>query len=174
MEELARESGNSLTYYPAEVSGNDASDDRGSKVSLLCADEAGDVVVRHDAHTFSKGRGTFCGANRLYNVGVDEQGRLYKCWEDVDKPEHSFGEASRWDPADPITTADRPDHLTSFLNTGLPMGDGECGECVWLPVCTGGCPNKRLYYTKHCLPYRDTPEKFVLALHERMKNEKRD
>ena len=171
VEELARESGNPITYYSAEVSGNDASEDRGSKISLLCADEAGEVAVQHDARTFSKGRGTFCGANRLFSVGIDEKGRLYKCWEDVDKPEHSFGAVSTWDPADPIATADCPDHLTHFLNTGLPMGDGECGECVWLPVCTGGCPNKRLYYTKHCLPYRNTPEKYVLALYERMKKE---
>ena len=174
VEKLARESGNNLTYYSAEVSGNDASDDRGSKISLLCTDDAGDVALQHDARAFSKGRGTFCGANKMYSVGIDEKGRLHKCWEDVDKPGHSFGEVSKWDPADPIATADRPDHLTRYLNTGLPMSDGECNECVWLPVCSGGCPNKRLYYTKQCLPYRNTPEKYVLALYERMMNEKRE
>ena len=172
VEELARESGNHLTYYSAEVSGNDASDDRGSELRLLCTDDAGDVVVQRDALAFSKGRGTFCGASRLYSVGVDETGRLFKCWEDVDKTEHSFGAASVWDPADPITTADRPDQLTAYLNTGLPLSDSECWECAWLPACSCGCPNKRLYYAKQCLPYRNTPEKYVLALYERMRNEK--
>ena len=93
---------------------------------------------------------------------------MFKCWEDVDKTEHSFGAASVWDPADPITTADRPDQLTAYLNTGLPLSDSECWECAWLPACSGGCPNKRLHYTKQCLPYRTTPEKCMLALYERM------
>ena len=172
VENLAKESGNNLTYYSAEVSGNDASDDRKSQLRLLCADEAGDVAVKRDARTFSKGRGTYCGAHRLCCVGIDENGNLHKCWEDVDKPEHSFGTVSKWDPTDPIATADHPDMLTRYFNTGLPMNDSECRECVWLPVCVGGCPNKRLYYTRQCLPYRNTPEKYVLALYDRMRNEK--
>ena len=171
VEELARVSGNSVTYYSTDVSGNDASDERGSKIKLLCTEDAGDMAAERDARAFSNGRGTYCGANRLYSIGVDEKGRLHKCWEDVDKADHSFGTASKWDPADPIATADYPDHLTGYLNTGLPLGDNECRECVWLPVCTGGCPNKRLYYSKQCLPYRSSPEKYVLALYERMKCE---
>ena len=172
VEELARESGNHITYYSAYVSGNDASDERGSKIRLLCTDDAGDMAAERDARAFSKGRGNYCGANRLYCIGIDEKGGLYKCWEDVDKVEHSFGTASKWDPADPIATADSPDHLTCYINTGLPLHDDECGECVWLPVCAGGCPNKRLYYSKQCLPYRNSPEKYVLALYERMRSEK--
>ena len=171
MEELARESGNNITYYSADVSGNDASDERGSKIRLLCTDDAGDMAAERDARAFSKGRGTYCGANRLFCVGIDEKGSLHKCWEDVDKVEHSFGTASKWDPADPIATADCPDHLTCYLNTGLPLSDSECSECVWLPVCAGGCPNKRLYYSKQCLPYRNSPEKYVQALYGRMRSE---
>jgi uncharacterized protein len=107
-------------------------------------------------------------------VGIDEQGRLHKCWEDADKPEHSFGAAARWDPKDPIGTADAPDNLTRYLNTALPNGDPECRECVWLPVCAGGCPNKRLYRRKQCLPFKNDPEKYVLALYGRIGKEKKD
>ena len=108
----------------------------------------------------------------LFSVCVDNQGRLYKCFEDIDKPERSFGVAARWNPNDPITSADSPDCLTNYLNTALPFNDPECLECIWLPTCIGGCPHRRLYYEKHsCLPYRNEPEKYVMALYERLQEQ---
>ena len=174
IEALAKESGNPVTYYAANVSGNNAFDERGTDIRPLCGTNIGDTAAQRDALSFSCGRGTYCGANSLYNVGVDEVGCLYKCWEDVDKADHSFGTASKWDPANPIATADYPDNLTCYLNTGLPFGDAECWECVWLPMCVGGCPNKRLYYARQCLPYKEIPEKYVLALYDRLISESRD
>lgn len=172
VETLAAESGNKILYYPALVSGNDASDDRGCGVGLLCASDASEIGVRRDAKRFAPGHGQYCGAHRLMSVGIDEKGRLHKCWEDVDKPEHSFGTAGRWDPKNPIATADCPDNLTRYLNTALPNSDEECSGCVWLPTCAGGCPNKRLYYKRQCLAFQDEPEKYVLALYDRIGEEK--
>ncbi|MBO4915350.1 MAG: radical SAM protein [Oscillospiraceae bacterium] len=174
VETLAAESGNNIIYYPAVVSGNDASDDRGCGVGLLCSSDASEISVRRDAKRFAPGRGQYCMAHRLMSVGIDEKGNLQKCWEDVDKPEHSFGTAERWDPKNPIATADRPDNLMRYINTALPNFDEECDKCVWLPTCSGGCPNKRLYYQKQCLPFRDEPEKYVLALYDRIGEEKTD
>lgn len=169
IEKLAAESGNRLFYYPAPVSGNDMSDKRQSDVKLLCDSNGSDVGVLQDTGRFAKGRGHYCGANTLSNVGIDEKGRLQKCWEDVDKPERSFGTAAKWDPADPIRTADAPDRLTGYLNA-LPFDDAECLSCIWLPACAGGCPNKRLFYGHHaCLPYKHAPEQYVLALYQRLK-----
>lgn len=169
---LAAESGNKIIYYPAVVSDNDAADDRGCGVELLCTSDSSEIGVRCDVGRFTPGRGSFCGAHRLLSVGIDEKGNLQKCWEDVDKPEHSFGTAARWNPTNPIGTADCPDNLIHYLNTALPNHDAECGDCVWLPTCVGNCPNKRLYYTRQCLPYKDEPEKYVLALYERIGKEK--
>ena len=128
--------------------------------------------IRRDAKHFAPGRGQYCAAHHLLRVGIDEKGNLQKCWEDVDKPEHSFGTAGRWDPVNPIATADRPDNLTRYLNTSLPNHDAECSDCVWLPACAGGCPNRRLNCEKECLPFRDMPEKYVLALYDRIGKEK--
>ena len=172
VETLAAESGNKIVYYPAIVSNNNASDDRGCKVDYLCATDASEIGIRRSARSFVAGHGRYCMAHHLLSIGVDEKGNLQKCWEDVDKPEHSFGTAKRWDPKNPIATADRPDNLTRFLNTALPNFDEECDDCVWLPTCAGGCPNKRLYYQKQCLPFKDAPEKYVLALYDRIGKEK--
>lgn len=167
LETLAAESGNEIIYFPAVVSSNHTSDDRGSGVGLLCASDASEISIRQAAKWFSPGHGLCCGAQCLMSVGIDEKGNLQKCWEDVDKPEHSFGTAEHWDPKNPIATADRPENLITYLNTALPNSDAECNDCVWLPTCAGGCPNRRLYYQKFCVPFKDAPEKYVLALYDR-------
>ena len=143
-------------------------------MGLLCASDAGEIGVLHEVERFARGRERFCGAQYLLSLGVDEKGNLQKCWEDVDKPEHSFGTAGHWEPKDPIMTADRPDNLTKYLDTVLPNLDRECSDCVWLPTCAGGCPGKRLYYKKDCVPFKDTPEKYVLALINHLEKEKDD
>ena len=174
VEQLAAESGNEIAYYPAVIRSNDASDDRGCGVGLLCDTDSSKISVLHYAKRFAPGHGHYCIAHRLFSIGIDEKGNLQKCWEDVDKPEHSFGTAGRWDPKNPLATADCPDNLTRYLNTALPNLDAECDDCIWLPTCSGGCPNKRLYYQKQCLPFKDEPEKYVLALYDRIGEEKKD
>ena len=40
-------------------------------------------------------------------------------------------------------------------------------------MCAGGCPYKRLYEGgKQCVPFRDDPEAYVLALHARIGEDK--
>ena len=166
--ELDRESAATLHYYPSVVAGNQASAQRGSRLGLLCSSDAGDIGIRHDANRFHKGRGQVCMAHSLFGVGIDDEGRLYKCWEDVDKPEHSFGHVKTWDPFSPLETAENRDMLTAYLNTASPIPDPECRECVWLPACSGGCPSRRLFDKRDCVAYKDHPEKYALALYERI------
>jgi uncharacterized protein len=59
-----------------------------------------------------------------------------------------------------------------FLNTALPLDDEECSECVWLPLCVGGCPNKRLFVERRCIGFKEHPEAYALALHDRLANER--
>jgi uncharacterized protein len=170
--ELAEESGNELIYYPAPVSGSNTADERGEQVGLLCESDASEVGIRQEAGRFHTGRGHYCGAHNIWSVGIDERGNLQKCWEAVDKPDLSFGTARDWDPASPLETASNPDNLTKYLNTACPIPDDECRECVWLPMCSGGCPYKRLYYERECVPFKGDPEKYVLALHARIGKKK--
>ena len=161
---IGEESGNNITYYPAPVSGNDASDERQSNVNLLCGSDCVDIGIMQDSENFGSGRGHYCMAHNLWCVGIDEKGRLQKCWEDVDKPEHSFGRAKRWDPKDPSGTTDDPDKLTVYLNSAGALHDPECRECIWLPQCRGGCPNKRIHMERSCVPYKHAPEAYALAV----------
>ena len=172
VEELASESGNDITYYPAPVSGSEVADERGEQVNLLCGETNSEVGIRQDAQRFSAARGLYCGAQRIWTVGIDDKGNLQKCWEAVDKPELSFGTAHDWNPTDPLATASSADRLTEFLDTAIPVPDEECRECAWLPLCVGGCPYKRLYAERVCVPYKDNVEDYVLALHARIGEDK--
>lgn len=171
IEKLAEESGNELHYYPAPVSGSETADERGEQVGLLCDSDASEVSLRQEAGRFSAGRGHYCGAHTVWGVGIDDAGNLQKCWEAVDKPALSFGTAHDWDPANPLASASNPDNLTSYLNTAAPIPDEECGECVWLPLCVGGCPYRRLFDGRACIAFKDDPESYVLALHARIGEE---
>ena len=174
IDKLAEESGNNLEYYPAPVSGSTTADDRGEQVGLLCDSDASEVGIRQEAGRFHVGRGHYCGAQSLWSVGIDAQGNLQKCWEAIDKQDISFGTAHDWDPENPFVTASKLDNLTMYLNTACPVPDEECRACVWLPACAGGCPHRRLFYERTCVAFKDDPESYVLALHARIGEDKKD
>ena len=68
------------------------------------------------------------------------------------------------------------------LGVPRPVGDKYCCDirCICdltyqqVYRCGGGCPNKRVYYSRDCLPFRDEPEKYVLALYDRLQREKKE
>lgn len=168
IKQLAEESDNELKYYPAPVFGSEAANERGRQVRLLCGGDASEIGIRQEAGRFHVGRGHYCGAHSIWSVGIDDRGNLQKCWEAIDKPDTSFGTAHDWDPANPFATASNPDNLTMYLNTANPVPDDECRECVWLPSCVGGCPHRRLFGERKCIAFKDDPEGYVLALHARI------
>ena len=164
VEELAATSGNKIAYYPALVLENEASEQRERRVGIVDESFGAGVLLSSTLHSTGP-HPVHCGAGNLFDVGIDAEGRLQKCWEAVDKPELSFGSAHDWNPTDPLTTATKPDNLTCYLNLSLPLDDDECAACVWLPLCAGGCPYNRIVRGKRkCLPYKNEPEEYVLAL----------
>ena len=167
VEQLAKESGNDLTYNAALVHGNDVMDQRGGNVSLLKAEEeAKKIAIWQEAKRYASHEGTYCSANHLYDMAIDHEGRMYKCWEEVDKPERSFGHVTTWDPDRPIRSAEHPDHLTRYLNSCCPVPDPECRECLWLPLCCGGCPKMRQDGGDVCFAFKEDPEAFALAVYK--------
>ena len=166
VEQLAQESGNNLRYYPALVCDNEIMKKRSKTLSTLQdKSEAAQLTLAIEADRYMAKRGTYCDANLLSSVCVDDTGRLYCCWEDVDKPEKSFADASTWDPDSPFASADHPDMLASYVNTCCPVPDPECRECLWLPMCCGGCPRLVIEGKRPCFAFRDDPGAFALAVY---------
>ena len=76
----------------------------------------------------------------------------------------------RHPPADPGNTTAFPENRTWFTHESLVAvnSDEECRECLWLPVCAGGCPKRRLAGQRECVFWKDDPEGFVLAQYANM------
>ena len=171
IKQLSEESGNRLVYYSATVTGSDVADERGKQVDFISGDVEKNLWIYRVLRTGTLNlRGRFCGAHVLSSVTIDDKGNLYKCWNEVDKPELSFATAAEWDITRPIETAACPDNLTKYLNTTCPIPDPECRECIWLPTCHGNCPNQRLTTGRFCYPFKDDdPTAFVQAAYQVMK-----
>jgi len=170
VERIAAESGNDLTYYQALVIDTQTAERRGRQVDIVEGHAAANVLLSRFVKP-TQVNPLHCGAGNIWDVGIDPQGRLHKCWEAVDKVELSFGNARTWDPADPLATAENPDLLTCYLNSSSPLRDEECRTCLWLPLCAGGCPYERLFGRgRACLVYKDDPETFALTLWQNMES----
>lgn len=173
VEELARESGNSISFYVAAVHDTDSAQERGSDVRILCSEDIADPEFDRKHARLIVSSGIFCGAGRQNHVVVDERGLLYPCWDIVGKEGLSYGNVADWDPSDAVRTASCPDNLTCFLNSSVPFDDPECKECKWLPVCAGGCPHQRMRGNKTCHPFKDREAEYAMALYEQLQSKKR-
>ncbi|MCM1152275.1 MAG: radical SAM protein [Muribaculum sp.] len=78
-----------------------------------------------------------CSATTLNSYIIGPRGELYKCWEHVGNGNKVVGD---------IFTTDYRNHnlFNDFILRGLCFNDPKCRECGLLPVCSGGCPKKRI------------------------------
>lgn len=99
---------------------------------------------------------SICVATTHNGFVVGPEGELYKCWEDVGKPDMVIGTINN---DDPITNP----ALRAAYSIGTDAyNDPDCSLCNVLPICGGGCANKR-FRTKErdekglefCSPYKD-------------------
>lgn len=97
-----------------------------------------------------------CVACTHYSYVVGPEGHLYKCWEDVGKSEMVIGNIHE---EQPVTNTE----LRAQYCTGTdPYSDPNCRECSVLPICGGGCANRRLRAKQfaedgleYCSPYKE-------------------
>jgi len=160
---LARFAGKKLSVYPGHVNTS-----LGHSYDHACSLDLGDWA-EFTIDLYRGGgllpRGGFYPAGNLHSICVatshngfvvGPRGELYKCWEDVGKPEMVIGDVAAEEPiTDPALRA------LYALGTD-PYADPECLACNVLPICGGGCANKRLR-AKHfheegltyCSPYKE-------------------
>lgn len=101
-------------------------------------------------------RDSVCVATVHHGFVIGAEGELYKCWQDVGKPEMAIGNIHEEVPVANHT-------LRAQYCTGTDAySDPACLACDVLPICGGGCANKRLRAKQFgekelefCSPYRD-------------------
>ena len=160
---LARFAGKRLSVYPGHVhTGPGHAYDHACNLDLkdwaaLTVDlyRGGGLLPKEGFYPAANLDGT-CVATSHNGFVVGPRGELYKCWEDVGKPEMVIGDVAAEEPiTDPALRA------LYALGTD-PYADPECLACNVLPICGGGCANKRLR-AKHfheegltyCSPYKE-------------------
>lgn len=72
-----------------------------------------------------------CGAEHAYSMVIDPEGYVYRCWNDVGRPERAY--ASLLDEA-----WENPAELVVYLGRD-PFTEQECATCPYIPLCLGGC-----------------------------------
>lgn len=99
----------------------------------------------------------FCGADAINNYVIDPDGNMYKCWEDIGKQEKIL-----------LNLLDMSDLsgikgiCGSFEYTMYdPTSNQECRDCKCLPICMGGCPNKRMSNRDSCTEKKYSLEKYL-------------
>lgn len=93
---------------------------------------------------------SICTANSVNGFVIAPSGQIYKCVEDIGNPQFVVGSVFDTKPLSNI-------NLVAAYTVGTdPHLEQECVQCKTLPICGGGCANKRLrtkYYNESGLEF---------------------
>lgn len=147
-QKLAELDNPNVVLYPSPV--EDINPDTENEVSdFMTFDEfekfAGDICKEGDATSAATkvldDRYCYCQAETENSYVIDELGNCYKCWDQVGRVETCCFN---------ITSPDKKNYsnIVKFMSWD-PFRDEKCGQCVFLPVCFGGCKFHRLNTGKY-------------------------
>lgn len=92
---------------------------------------------------------SICGAVSSNNFVIGPKGELYKCWDDIGYESEELGNIG-----DNGYELLENNNYRKWINYS-PF-DSECEECIFLPSCMGGCPNKRVKeQSKGCITIKE-------------------
>ena len=168
IEEIKNKTGNFITYYTAPVI-NNPGEKRESSIEYLDINDSIIFELERRKRRIPSFKIHYCDAPSLFFFGIGPEGELYKCWEDFGFKDRIYGNVDSWDLQNPIKTATNPDLLMKYINSSGIWDNEECYNCVWLPICAGGCPSKRFFCNMKCLPYvpyRYNTELFIEKIKE--------
>lgn len=108
-----------------------------------------------------------CIANYHQGYVIGPEGELYKCWEDVGKSSMLIGNLHN---EKPVINSEL---VARYIIGTDPFDDENCTTCSALPICGGGCVNKRLrakYFEEEglyfCSPLKDNLVKYLEAYYD--------
>ena len=107
--------------------------------------------------SYPRPRSRCCGADSNYSWVVDDEGYLYKCWNDIGIHDCAAGNIN-----DPDITIHNTSLLAGYASFD-PMLISECSDCKLLPVCLGGCPHKRLHKQNSCEQWKYCMQEYLVA-----------
>lgn len=113
-----------------------------------------------------------CAIRNQHSWVIDSLGDVYKCWETIANLEYKVGEIKE---DGLIITNEKI--LNRYLYGSDPFEDSKCKNCFSFPICTGGCPHKRIenefnnQLNDFCSNFNEDIESYLI-LTAQIKNEK--
>lgn len=102
-------------------------------------------------------RGCFCCADSASSFVINADGKMYRCWSDIGIEERSY-----YDLSTDCTTGNF-EVIASYLNYDATQDD-ECRQCNYLPLCMGGCPDRRLRTGERCASIKHNLEAYMMRI----------
>lgn len=96
----------------------------------------------------------YCGADSTSTYVIGPEGNLYKCWSDIGIEEKKVGNVMNGE-----SEVIHNKLSLDYLNYN-PLNDDLCKDCEVLPLCKGGCPNKRLANQNRCSEHKFVIDKY--------------
>lgn len=96
-----------------------------------------------------------CGADMISSTVIAPNGDTYACWSDIGIVEYRMGSI-----LDSSVTVNRKRFYDYMLYD--PTNDPECMDCVYLPICMGGCPKRRIdKNAERCVHVKSNLQKYL-------------
>ncbi len=99
-----------------------------------------------------------CAVRNPNAIVIGPNGELYKCWNDVGDEDRCYGYLNG--------NIINENILYEYLMGADHLNDTECNSCVFMPVCTGGCPYERIHNEKlgiaqSCSLFKENTDDFL-------------
>lgn len=169
--EINKTTKNNISYSPAPVVNFSKKQEKNEQMDILNIRDSIKVELQKNNNNFPKLRTNYCLSSSLFSFCVDNKGNLYKCWDDIGIKDRSYGNIESWNINNPFKTADNLNILTKYLNSPGILNE-ECYNCVWLPICAGGCSSKKFFQNIKCVPYKYDIDFFIQKIKEILEKNK--
>lgn len=105
-----------------------------------------DLPISNDVSSVPDNRCYFCAAELDNSCVIDEKGNVYKCWDEVGQESYCFN----------LLEPEKVnyDALLRYMGDST-FGDDKCSNCVFLPLCFGGCKFHRYHLKQYACAFNE-------------------
>ena len=109
--------------------------------------KSSELPISNDVSSVPDNRCYFCAAELDNSCVIDEKGNVYKCWDEVGHEDYCFN----------ILTPEKInyDSLLRYMGDHT-FNDEKCAQCVFLPLCFGGCKFHRYHLNRYACAFNET------------------
>ncbi len=105
-----------------------------------------ELPISNDVSALPDNRCYFCAAELDNSCVIDENGNVYKCWDEVGHEDFCFN----------ITTPEKINYQSLLRYMGdSTFNDTKCSNCVYLPLCFGGCKFHRYHLNRYACAFNE-------------------